>query len=276
MASDETQEMALSLKDMKKKIKQQKKAKKKNKKKHKMEKKIAKKEAKARKKGVFLDDLTTSEEEEVEVIEAEEDFETGPWVRKSTDDIPFLEKKIDMLGDRRAKSGLHELFEERFGESLEAPHTYQIYELTEREKRRLEALRALDEEEAVVQEVEAPPVEAEEVVTTKKLAKKAEVKAEGEEQPLSFWNFKQLWLEGEEQPLSFWNFKQLWLYSKYGKDKKKAVKYIIMIVSAVLWIPATIIRILYFLITLPLKLMKKMKARKAEKTKKATSESQST
>ena len=252
MASDETQDVALSLKDMKKKIKQQKKAKKKNKKKHKMEKKIAKKEAKARKKGVFLDDLTTSEEEEVEVIEAEEDFEAGPWVRKSTDDIPFLEKKIDMLGDRRAKSGIHELFEERFGESLDAPQTYQIYELTEREKRRLEALRAMDEEEAAAPEVEAAPVEAEEV-TSKKLSKKAEAIE-----------------EGEEEPMSFWNFKQLWLYSKYGKDKKKALKYIIMIVSAVLWIPATILRIIYFIIRLPLKLIKKMKARKAEK---ATSES---
>jgi hypothetical protein len=251
MASDETQDMALSLKDMKKKIKQQKKAKKKDKKKHKMEKKIAKKEAKARKKGVFLDDLTTSQEEEVEVIEAEEDFDAGPWVRKSTDDIPFLEKKIDMLGDRRAKSGLHELFEERFGESLDAPRTYQVYELTEREKRRLEALRAMDEEEEAL-EVVATPVETEEV-TSKTPSKKAEVIE-----------------EGEAKPMSFWNFKQLWLYSKYGQDKKKAVKYIIMIVSAVLWIPATILRILYFLITLPLKLIKKMKARKANK---ATSES---
>jgi uncharacterized RDD family membrane protein YckC len=164
MAAKDTQDIGQEYKAMKKAAKQQKKAHKKDKKKSKRERKYAKKEAKMRKKGVWLDDLTTQTEEEVEVVATAEDFEEKPWVRKSTDDIPLLEKKIDMMTDRKEKSDLHSMFEERFGESLMTPETYQEYELSESEKRRLEAIRAVEvePEPAQVQEVpvEAPPVEA--------------------------------------------------------------------------------------------------------------------
>jgi hypothetical protein len=148
-----------------------------------------------------------------------------------------------MLGDRREKSNLHDLFEERFGESLDAPQTYQVYELTEREKRRLEALRALDEERAVAQAAPQVPVQTQAVA--------AQQQVETSE-------------EGEEKALSFWNFKQLWLYEKYGKGEKKVKKYLVMLFSIIGFIPATIIRILYFIITFPIKLMRKRKAKKAE------------
>jgi hypothetical protein len=256
MAADETKDMDRSLKAMKKKMKEQKKAKKKDKKKGKLEKKIAKKEAKLRKKGVFLDDLTASEEE-VEVIEAEEDFEGGPWVRKSTEDIPFLEKKIDMMGDRSAKSGLHDLFEERFGESLITPVTYQEYELTEREKRRLEALRAADQEEAV--EVEATPVEVEESTkSTKKKKKKIKAAKEAEE-------------EGEEPVLKpiYYPF-QLWIYKKFGTDKNKVLKVIILLISVILFVLSLLPRfVIWIIITIFKFIMSKVRGRKA---KKATSD----
>jgi hypothetical protein len=251
MAADETKDLDRSLKALKMKKKEQKKAKKKDKKKGKLEKKILKKEAKLRKKGVFLDDLTTSETE-VEVIEAEEDFEERPWVRKSTEDLPLMEKKIDMMGDRRARSGLHDLFEERFGESLITPVTYQEYELTEREKRRLEALRAAEQEEVV--EVEAASVEVEE---TAKGSKKKKIKAakEGKEK-----------VEVDGLKPIYYPF-QLWLYKKFGQDRNKVLKVIILLISIVLFAFTLLPRlVLWIIITILKKIMSKVRGRKAKKS----------
>ena len=143
MADQGSDDIQRSLKGLKKMAKQQKKAKKKEKKRAKTEKKIAKQEAKLRKKGVFLEDVT-----EVEAVdeEAPGEFKAEPWVRKSTEEIPYLEKKIDRLAERKESSSLHDMFQEKYGEVLMVPETFIEYELSEAEKRLLESLRAMYEE----------------------------------------------------------------------------------------------------------------------------------
>jgi hypothetical protein len=254
MASDDTESAGLTMKDIKKAEKRQKKAKKKARKRAKEERKVAKRQAKLRKRGVFLDDLTTAkeeeEEEEVEVVEAEE-FEAQPWVRKSTQDIPFLEKKIDMMGDRREKSDLHSLFEERYGESLMTPETYSEYELTDAEKRRLEAMRASEEEvptEAEIVSTETEEVEAAEVAQEAKKEKKA-AKVPGELK--SFW-----------YPFHFW------LYSKYGKDQMIVVKIIILIISFIGFLFLLVPRIVIYFIILNIVKVAKGRGKKEKKPKK--------
>lgn len=237
-----TQDIKHSLKDLKRMAKEQKKAKKKDKKMAKAEKKINKQEAKMRKKGVFLEDVTTAEV--VSEEDASEDFTATSWIRKSTEDIPYLEKKIDRMAERRESSNLHNMFEQKFGESLMIPDTYKEYELSEAEKRRLERLRAIPEE-STPQEVVAlgPEVPSETAVEAK-----AQEAAAGE--------------TPETEAISFWTIKQLWLYSKYGKDKGKVLKTLILIISVVLWLD----RFILCLITFPFRFMaKKMKARKAKK-----------
>jgi hypothetical protein len=262
MASDKTQDMALSLKEMKKKAKQQKKARKKDKKKAKLEKKIAKKEAKMRKKGVFLDDLTTSEDE-VEVVEVDETFEEKQWVRKSTDDIPFLEKKIDMMTDRKEKSDLHSLFEERFGESLMVPATYQEYELTESEKRRLEAIRAVEVEPEPVaveeEKVEAKPAESKGLFkrSKKKAAGEGEVEAEEE-------------VEAPELKPIYYPF-QPWIYKKFAPGKHKVVQILLLIISGILLILSLPFRlIIWIIIIIFQKIGSKRKAKKDKKSEAAS------
>jgi hypothetical protein len=268
MASDDTEGSGLTMKEIKKRVKAQKKAKKKAKKRAKAEKKVAKKQAKLRKKGVFLDDLTPAdeEEEEGEIVEAEE-FEAQEWVRKSTQDIPFLEKKIDMMGDRKEKSGLHSLFEERFGESLSVPATYNEFELTDAEKRRLEAIRA---------PVEEAPAEAEIISTETEEVEAAEVAEEANKEK------KKVKVPGELK--SFWYPFQMWLYSKYGQDKFIAIKILIGLISFIglllLLIPRIVVYFVIFNIIKVIKgrnsgekkTKKEKKAKKKKKKKKATSD----
>ncbi len=242
---EESGDMQRSYKELKKMAKQQKKAKKKSKKKEKLEKKIAKKEAKMRKKGVFLDDVTPSEVE-VEELKPEE-YEAGPWVRKSTESVPYLEKKIDRMADRHQGSTLHQMFEERYGESLIVPEKYKEYELTDAEKRRLEELRA---EVDVVEAPAKPVIEGE---------GEAEVAEEGEAAEE----------EGEAVKVELKPFYypfQLWLYKKYGTGKHIVVKILIIIVSIIGFVLLLIPRIVIFIIML---LVKKIKGRKAKKAKKA-------
>ncbi|UCE74543.1 MAG: hypothetical protein JSV56_02250 [Methanomassiliicoccales archaeon] len=254
MAEDETQDISRSYKDLKKMAKQQKKSQKKAKKRGKIEKKIAKKEAKMRKKGVFLDDITPTEEAPEE--EAPPDFEATPWVRKSTENVPYLEKKIDRMGDRRKDSSLHAMFEERYGESLMVPETYLEYELTDSEKRRLEAMEvetvgteeevtAATEEEAVVAVETEETSAAEEKVESKKAAK---AKAKVTELKPFYYPF------------------QLWLYTKFGKDKFIVLKILILLISIVGFIFLLIPRIVIFVL---ITIFKKIKQRSASK---ATSE----
>jgi hypothetical protein len=264
MASDETHDIALSLKEMKKKAKQQKKAKKKDKKKHKLEKKIAKKEAKMRKKGVFLDDLTTTTEDEVEVVEVDETFEEKQWVRKSTDDIPLLEKKIDMMTDRKEKSDLHSLFEERFGESLMVPATYQEYELTESEKRRLEAIRAVEvepEPEPVEEaKIEAAPAESKGLFkrSKKKGAAEGEVVEEGEV------------AKPELKPI-YYPF-QPYIYKKYAPGKHKVVQILLLIISGLLLILSLPFRLIIWIFVMIFKTIGSKRKAKKEKKSEAPSE----
>lgn len=263
MASDETQDMTLSLKEMKKKAKQQKKARKKDKKKAKLEKKIAKKEAKMRKKGVFLDDLTTTEEE-VEVVTADEDFEARPWVRKSTDDIPLLEKKIDMMTDRRDKSDLHSLFEERFGESLMVPETYQEYELSESEKRRLEAIRAV--------EVEPEPVVVEE---TTSVAEPAEAKKglfgrAKKEAPAKTAEVEEKVAAPELKPI-YYPF-QPWIYKKFSPGKHKVLQILLLIISIILLILSLPFRLIIWIIIMIFQKIGSRRKEKKDKKAEATPE----
>ncbi|UCE37160.1 MAG: hypothetical protein JSW00_17035 [Thermoplasmata archaeon] len=238
---ESTEDMERSYKELKKMAKEQKKSKKKGKKKAKIEKKLAKKEAKLRKKGVFLEDVTTLEEEEEE---KPEEFKAGPWVRKSTEDIPYLEKKIDRLAERKETSSLHTMFEEKFGESLSVPETYKEYELSEAEKRRLERIKAI--------EVESQPVEVVAEGEAEGAEAAAEVEAaEAEEDEAT---------EGEMKP--FYHPKQLWLFSKYGKERGKIVKFIILIISVVGWVLLLIPRIIIFIL---MTIVKKLKRRKAKK-----------
>jgi hypothetical protein len=241
MAKKEGEEKQRSYKDLKKKakkqVKAQKKEKKTNKKKNKAERKYLKQEAKLRRKGIYPMDAAS--EEEGEIIEAEE-FVPSEWVRKSTEDIPYVEKKIDLMADRREDSSLHQLFEEKYGESLVVPETFKEYELSDAEKRRLEAIRAITDEPEVP--AEAAPVQA---------MAPGQVEAAVEE-------------EGDEAPAkSFWNIKQLWLYSNYGKDKMIILKIIILLFSVGLWPITTLIRIIYLIVTLPIRILKKRKAKKA-------------
>jgi hypothetical protein len=262
MAAKETQDIALSYKELKKKAKQQKKAGKKDKKKAKREKKYAKKEAKMRKKGVFLDDLTTTEEE-VEVVTTAEEFEERPWVRKSTDDIPLLEKKIDMMTDRADKSGLHSLFEERFGESLIVPETYQEYELSESEKRRLEAIRAVEvEPEPVVVEetpAEAAPVEAKKGLFGRSKKAPAEVVAPAEAEVIEEPGLKPI----------YYPF-QPWIYKKFSPGKHKVVQILLLVISIILLVLALIPRLIIWIIITIFKTLGSK--RKAKKEKKAEAE----
>jgi hypothetical protein len=242
MAIEDTGNAERSYKELKKMAKNQKKAKKKAKKKEKLEKKIAKKEAKMRKKGMFLEEVTPVEESPLE--ETREEFEAGPWVRKSTEEIPYLEKKIDRMAERHETSTLHQMFEERYGESLMIPETYKEYELTDAEKRRLEELRSTEEEVK-------PPVEAVKVEKAVEVPK--EGKVEGAEAEAS-----------EEGVKPFYYPFQLWLYKKYGVEKHIVLKILILIVSIVGFVLLLIPRIIIFVIIL---IVKKIKQRRANKAK---------
>jgi hypothetical protein len=261
MAAKDTQDIGQEYKAMKKAAKQQKKAHKKDKKKSKRERKYAKKEAKMRKKGVWLDDLTTQSEEEVEVVATAEEFEEKHWVRKSTDDIPLLEKKIDMMMDRKDKSGLHSMFEERFGESLMTPETYQEYELSESEKRRLEAIRAVEvePEPVAVEEVpaEAAPAEAKKGLfkRAKKQAPQAEAQAE---RPAPV---------GELKPI-YYPF-QPWIYKKFSPGKPKVVQIILLLISIILLVLSLPFRLIIWIIIM---IFQKIGSRKNKKEKKTEAE----
>ena len=52
----------------------------------------------------------------------EEEEEAQPWTRMSTEPLPDIERKIDILLDKRkTKSDIQSLYQERFGEVLEVP-----------------------------------------------------------------------------------------------------------------------------------------------------------
>lgn len=241
MADQEPEDIKRSLKDLKKMAKQQKKTKKKDKKKAKTEKKIAKQEVKLRKKGVFLEDVT-----EVEAVEEEArgEFKAEPWVRKSTEELPYVEKRIDRLAERKESSSLHDMFQEKYGEVLIEPETFIEYELSEAEKRRLERLRAVDEEIKAPMEVKA--LSEEEVVAEEEEAK--EVKA----------------ASSDAKP--WYHPKQLMLYDKYGKGKGFIKKFLFLIISIVGWIIIFIPRIIIFIIMF---IVNKIRGRKTKKAKKA-------
>ncbi|UCG68846.1 MAG: hypothetical protein JSV09_13790 [Thermoplasmata archaeon] len=240
---EDTEEKHHSYKELKKMAKQQKKAKKKDKKKAKMEKKITKKEAKMRKKGMFLEDVSTEEEtvaeEDVEV------FEATPWVRKSTEGIPYLEKKIDRMAERRESSSLHQMFEEKYGESLTIPETYREYELTDSEKRRLEEITGKEEAE---EPVEVIAVKSDE---TAEVSEETEVKEE-----------KKKVVKGKLKPI-YYPF-QLWIYTKYGQDKPTILKVIILIISGALLVLSLPFRLVIWII---ITLINKIKSRKTKKVK---------
>ncbi len=255
MATEDPEDMAHSLKDLKKMGKQRKKEIKKAKKRGKLEKKISKKEAKMRKKGVFLEEAvseTTPEEEPVEVV-------VQPWVRKSVDTMPLVEMKIDIMAKRRERSGLHDLFEKKFGESLMTPDVYDEYQLSEAERARLEKMGI------GVREASVPPISvAQEVTPVEGVAVQTEeTVAAPEEDPAATAEP----MEAEEavsetvmKPI-YYPF-QLWLYSKYGKDKKMPINILILIPSLLLFILSLIPRIVIFAI---MTIFKKIKERKTKK-----------
>jgi hypothetical protein len=243
MADQGPDDIKRSLKDLKKMAKQQKKTKKKDKKKAKTEKKIAKQEAKLRKKGVFLEDVT-----EVEAVEVgtSEEFKGETWVRKSTEEIPYLEKRIDRLAERQESSSLHDMFQEKYGEVLMEPETFIEYELSEAEKRRLERLRAVDEE--IKAPVEVQSIVTEEGVVAEEEEETKEVKA----------------ASGEAKP--WYHPGQLMLYNRYGKGQHIIKKILFLIISIVGWVIIFIPRIIIFIIMF---IVNKIKGRKPRKAKKA-------
>jgi hypothetical protein len=242
MADQEPDDIKRSLKDLKKMAKQQKKSKKKDKKKAKTEKKIAKQEAKLRKKGVFLEDVT--EVEEVEVGTSQE-FKGETWVRKSTEEIPYLEKRIDRLAERKESSSLHDMFQEKYGEVLIEPETFIEYELSEAEKRRLERLRAMDEETRVPVEVQA--ITPEEEAASEEEEVKETKAASSAEKP-------------------WYHPGQLMLYNRYGKGQHIIKKILFLVISIVGWVIIFIPRIIIFIIMF---IVNKIRGRKTKKTKKA-------
>lgn len=242
MAKKEVEEKQRSYKDLKKKAKKQVKAQKKDKKaakkKNKAERKYLKQEAKLRRKGIYP--MEAASEEEGEIIDAEE-FVPTEWVRKSTEDIPFVEKKIDLMAERREESSLHQLFEEKFGESLVVPETYKEYELSDAEKRRLEAIRAITDE---------PEVPAEAVSVQAAGATQEEEAEAGEKEKEVV----------ETKPI--WNPWQLYIYFRWGRDKMIILKIIILLVSVVLWFFSFPLR---FVIWLLMTIVGKIKSKKAKK-----------
>jgi len=236
---EEQQRSAKALKKRAKaQLKTQKKDKKKAKRANKAERKYQKAEAKLRRKGIYpMDEVA---EEEGEIIEAEE-FVPTEWVRKSTEDIPFVEKKIDLMAERRERSSLHQLFEEKYGESLAVPETYKEYELSDAEKRRLEAIRAMAEEAeppvvaAPAQAVAAAPEVEEEAVEEEKEAR-------------------------ETKPI--WNPWQLYIYFKWGQDRMIILKIIIFLVSFILWIFSFPFRLVIWIF---MTIIGKIKSRRAAK-----------
>jgi hypothetical protein len=244
MAMNEAQDAERSYKDLKKMAKDQKKAKKKVKKKAKMEKKIAKKEAKMRKKGVFLDEVVTPEGPPAEAMP--EEMAAQPWVRKSTDAIPYVERKIDRMAARTERSSLHDLFEEKYGESLDIPVTYKEYELSEAEIARLEEMGVGVEETKVSPPIEVGPMGAEGAAPSEVV--EAEVEAP-----------KPKKVKGEKP---FYHPLNLWLYNNYGKDKMIVLKIIILIISIIGFIFLLVPRIIIFII---MTLVNKMRQRKAKK-----------
>lgn len=256
MAMNEGQDMERSYKELKKMAKGQKKAKKKEKKKGKLEKKIAKKEAKMRKKGVFLGEVVTAEKPSEE--EKPEEFAVQPWVRKSTETVPYVERKIDRMAARSERSSLHDLFEEKYGESLEVPVTYKEYELSEAEKERLKELGVGVEETRVSPPIEVGPMEAEEEAPSEP----GEVETEKEVAKV----------KGAPKP--FYHPLNLWLYTKYGKNKMIVLKILILIVSVVGFILLLIPRIIIFIIMTLVNKMKQRKLKKAQakETNKAATE----
>jgi hypothetical protein len=236
---EEQQRSAKALKKRaKQQIKAQKKDKKASKKKNKAERKYQKAEAKLRRKGIYPMDAAS--EEEGEIIEAEE-FVPTEWVRKSTEDIPFVEKKIDLMAERRDQSSLHQLFEEKYGESLSIPETYKEYELSDAEKRRLEAIRAMAEEAEAP--VETAPVQAEVAAQEEEAETEIKEKAARETKPI-------------------WNPWQLYIYFRWGQDRMIILKIIILLVSIILWVFSFPFR---FVIWLILTIVGKIKSRRAEK-----------
>lgn len=276
-----------SVKDLKKKLKSQKKSAKKEKKKRKIEKKLAKKEVKMRKKGVFLEDIVP----EGEKAEGEEEAEVVPeqvvapqWIKKSAEPIPTIERKIDKIAERTQKPRLHDLFEQKYGETLIVPEIVEEYKLTDDEREHLGAITG-ENMEAVEVKAEAPvamaPVIAPAEIKEEELVPVA--KAEG----VAAAPVEEKLPEVEEKKAvkSFFYPFQLWLYSKFGKDKMIILKIIILLISIVGFFLLLIPRILiYFLILFPIRKIKERKAKapsgnkkkqkkNAEKPEKAPAES---
>ena len=246
MAKKEVDDKQRSYKNLKKRakgqVKAQKKEKKTTKKKNKADRKSSKLEAKLRRKGIYPMDAAS--EEEGEIIDAEE-FVPTEWIRKSTDDLPYMEKKIDLMSQRREESSLHQLFEEKYGESLSVPETFKEYELSDVEKRRLEAIRAITDEPEVP--VEAVSVQAEVA------AQEEEAEADKKEKKVR-----------ETKPI--WNPWQLYIFFRWGRDRMIILKIIILLMSVILWIFSFPFR---FVIWLILTIVGKVKSRK---TKEAATE----
>ncbi len=251
MEAAETEDIARSYKELKKMGKQRKKDMKKAKKREKLERKISKKEAKMKRKGVFLEEVAPPTEAPPE--QKPEEFAAAPWVRKSTETVPLVEKKIDVMSKRGERSRLHDLFEERYGESLIVPDTYKEYELSEAEKARLARILETEEkvEVAAVPVVSAPaegaPVEAA-AAPSEKVEAAAEEPTEAE--------------KAEREALPFYHPKQLWLYNKYGKGQPIWKKVLILIPSILGFVILIIPRVIIFLIMM---VVKKIKGRKSKK-----------
>ncbi len=263
-----------SVKDLKKKLKSQKKSAKKEKKKRKIERKLAKKEVKMRKKGVFLEDIVPEEEKAESEGEAEVVPEVAPapqWIKKSAEPIPTIERKIDKIAERTQKSRLHDLFEQKYGESLIVPEIVEEYKLTEDERERLSAITG-KKEETIEVKAEAPvavaPIKAPAEIKEEGVAQVA--KAEGVAvQPVEEKVEKIPEVEEKQAAKSFFYPFQLWLYSKYGKEKMIILKIIILLISIVGFLLLLIPRILiYFLILFPIRKIKERKVKAPSKNKK--------
>ena len=227
-----------ALKQMKKDHKKQKKTMKKERKKQialaKEDRKLQREEIKLQRQGYQPPPATPAivEVEPEGTTPDETDSDSSTWSMKSPAVMPVIEKRIDIIADRRRgeDSNVNRMYREKYGIELDVPRSHQIPMLSEEEKRLLEEDRAREQPEVVEQEATAE-------VKTGKRFKFGLPSPKIPKMPKKLGSPKQATPRGFLYP---W---QLYLFNRFGKGKHIIIKLIVGIISAVGWIPISFIRI---------------------------------
>ena len=241
MKNEDLKDRKKAVKKMKKEFKKQRKSQKKERKKHialaKEERKLAREEIKLQRRGYRPQQppMASAGVVEVEVEgEAAESSEDAPssWAMKSPAVMPIIEKRIDVLTERKGPgfSSIDRLYRERYGEDLEVPYSYKIPELSAEDRR-------LIEEERVHAEAEA--------VKAKKAARAARGKfrfgRRGRKAPSSMKT-------GDLKPI--YHPINLYIYKRFGQDRNIILKGLIFLISLALALVFFLPRVVVFLLVI--------------------------